>query len=139
MRVRDRVQLGVWTWLEVMAAHRDVVAAAVRSAWLPAHAIVGIKTLKKLCDVIWVEAGDTATDYNRYTKRGLLALVFASTLIYWLQDRSKNYADTRVFLSARIDNALQVGRAASQFKNLGKLAENAKEFSFIADLFRKTG
>jgi ubiquinone biosynthesis protein COQ9 len=131
MRVRDRVATGVWTWIEVMAPHREAVAAALRSGWQPMHTIVGIRAIKKLCDVIWIEAGDTATDYNRYTKRGLLALVFATTLIFWLQDRSKGYADTRAFLSARIDNAMQVGKATAQIKNLKTVIASAAKQSRI--------
>lgn len=43
MRVRDRVATAVWEWLNVMAPHRDAVAAAVRSSWQPAHAWLGAR------------------------------------------------------------------------------------------------
>ena len=33
-------------------------------------------------DEIWCSAGDTATDYNWYTKRSLLSAVYASTEVF---------------------------------------------------------
>lgn len=134
LRVRDRVSLGVRLWLKTMDPHRNALAAAIRSSWQPSHAITGARNLAKICDVIWTEAGDTATDYNRYTKRILLGAVFTSTLIFWLQDRSKHYEKTAEFLNARIENAMQIGRAASNIKNLPKLFEKAKDFSKLAEI-----
>lgn len=133
MRVRDRVKLGVQLWLEIMAPHREALRAAMQSAWQPGRAIGGIKNMAKLCDVIWYEAGDHSTDFNYYTKRGLLALVFGSTVIYWLQDESDNFERTQEFLDARIDNAMQLGKITGSLKNLGSLMEKAKDLSSLAE------
>ena len=45
-------------------------------------------------DAIWYAAGDSATDFNFYTKRGLLAAVYGATMLYWLDDRSPDCTDT---------------------------------------------
>ena len=34
--------------------------------------------------MVWDEAGDTSEDYNRYSKRGLLAAVIPPVVMYWL-------------------------------------------------------
>ena len=134
MRVRDRVALGVRLWLEVMAPYKEAVSAAVRGSYLPGRAAMGIKNLARICDTIWYEAGDHSTDFNYYTKRGLLGLVFASTLLYWLQDESDGYERTYEFLDARIENAMQMGKATQNIKNIAKLAEKAKDLSSLSDL-----
>jgi len=134
MRVRDRVALGVRLWLEVMAPHREAVRVAVRGAWQPGRAALSIKALAKLCDKIWYEAGDNATDFNYYTKRILLAAVFGSTLMVWLQDASKDYEKTMEFLNARIENAMQIGKFSGNLKNIGQLITKAKGLSAVAEV-----
>jgi ubiquinone biosynthesis protein COQ9 len=59
-------------------------------------------------DAIWRGAGDTATDWNFYTKRGLLAAVYSATVLYWLQDESAGYEETWRFLDRRIADAMRV-------------------------------
>ena len=61
------------------------------------------------CDTIWRAAGDVSTDFNFYTKRGLLAGVVLSTTLYWLQDSSDGNQATSAFLDRRIQDVLIVG------------------------------
>ncbi|HCM84019.1 MAG TPA: COQ9 family protein [Rhodospirillaceae bacterium] len=96
-----------------------------------------MKNMAKLCDAIWYEAGDHSTDFNYYTKRGLLALVLGSTVVYWLQDESDDFERTEEFLEARIENAMQAGKIAGSVKNLGSLFEKAKDLSAIAEILPK--
>ncbi len=72
-------------------------------------------------DKIWEWAGDTATDYNRYTKRGLLSGVITATMLVWVHDKSEGYQKTSDFLDRRIDNVLVVGKLAG--KILGKATD----------------
>ena len=74
-------------------------------------------------DIIWEWAGDTATDYNRYTKRGLLVTVIGSTTFYWLTKSDASMEDVDQFLRARIENVLKVGQAASKLKDVKSFAE----------------
>ena len=65
--------------------------------------------------MIWTWAGDDATDYNRYTKRGLLSGVIGATMAYWLQqnDDATN-AKTFAFLNNRIENVVTIGQNTSK-------------------------
>ena len=47
-------------------------AAGAVAAGLPQNAALGPRLLYDTVDAIWYAAGDTATDFNFYTKRGLL-------------------------------------------------------------------
>ena len=76
-------------------------------------------------DAIWYAAGDTATDYNFYTKRGLLAAVYGTTLLYWLNDRSEGFADTRGFLDRRIAEVMQVPAATRRLRKLATALPSA--------------
>lgn len=137
LKVRERVTLGVRLWLEVMAPHREAVRAAMHSAWKPGRTALGIKNLARVCDTIWYEAGDNSTDFNYYTKRLLLGGVFASTLIFWLQDNSAGFESTWKFLDARINTALNIGKFAGNFKSAPQLIEKAKNLFSITDILQK--
>src|SRR3546814_16617611 len=63
---------------------------------------------------MWYAAGDTATDWNFYSKRALLAAVYSSTLLYWLNDRSEGFVDTWGFLDRRIGDVMRIPRATAR-------------------------
>lgn len=111
LRVRERVAAGVATRLELMAPHREAVRRALTVLALPLNAPAGVRCLYDTVDLIWRAAGDTATDWNFYTKRTLLAGVYSSTVLYWLDDKSEDFSDTRAFLERRIDDAMRLPRA----------------------------
>ena len=109
LKTHQRVAMGVWARLEAMGRWRD--AAAKATAWLatPRRAATAARLTYRTCDAIWRAAGDTSTDFNFYTKRGLLGGVVLSTTLYWLQDSSEGHQATSAFLDRRIQDVLQVG------------------------------
>ncbi len=109
MKVRERIATAVRTRLELLTLHREAVRRGVVFLALPRHAALGLKCLYRTVDAIWYAAGDTATDYNFYSKRILLAGVYSATLLFWLNDSSDEFAATWAFLDRRIAEVLKVG------------------------------
>jgi ubiquinone biosynthesis protein COQ9 len=109
MKTHQRVAMGVWARLQALGRWRD--AARKATAWLatPAHAPLASKLTYRTCDAIWRAAGDSATDFNFYTKRALLGGVVLSTTLYWLRDSSEGAQSTSAFLDRRIDDVLKAG------------------------------
>lgn len=114
MKVRERVALAVRLRLEQAAAHREALRRALGQLALPLNADRGPALLWRTVDAIWYAAGDTATDFNYYTKRALLAGVYGATVLYWLEDRSEGFADTWRFLDRRIADVMRVPRALGE-------------------------
>ena len=56
---------------------------------------------------IWRTAGDTATDFNHYSKRAILVGVYGSTTLVFLDDQGDDLAATRAFLGRRIDDVMR--------------------------------
>lgn len=108
MKIRERIATGVRLHLERWTPHREAIRAALSLSPLPPFAGDSLRGWYKTVDAIWRAAGDTSTDYNFYTKRGLLAGVYASTLLYWLNDRSEGCAETWKFLDRRIQNVMEI-------------------------------
>ena len=109
MRVRDRIHAAVRTRLELLAPHKEAVRRGLSCLALPIHAPLASRCLYRTVDAMWHAAGDTSTDYNFYTKRLLLSGVYSSTLLFWLNDRSEDQAETWAFLERRIGDALRLG------------------------------
>lgn len=108
MKIRERIATGVRLHLERWTPYREAIRAALSLSPLPPFAGDSLRGWYKTVDAIWRAAGDKSTDYNFYTKRGLLAGVYASTLLYWLNDRSEGCAETWKFLDRRIQNVMEI-------------------------------
>lgn len=123
MRVRMRIIAGVRVRLEQTLPHREAVRRALSVLAMPLNAPLGMRCVSRTVDAIWRAAGDASTDYNWYTKRGLLAGVYTATVLYWLNDKSEGTADTFQFLERRIDTVMRIGgaigRAGKSFANIG--------------------
>ncbi|WP_374298103.1 COQ9 family protein, partial [Sphingomonas sp.] len=103
---------------------------------MPLNAALALKLLYRTVDAIWYAAGDNATDFNFYTKRGLLAGVYSATLLYWLNDRSQDCADTWAFLDRRIEEVMQVPKLLGR---LGSLTERLPNPFRVAQRMRPGG
>ena len=121
MKVREKVSAGVRLRLEILEPHQEAERRAMAYLALPNNAPLGLRCLYRTVDAIWYAAGDRATDYNFYTKRLLLAGVYGSTLLFWLNDRSEDHAETWAFLERRITEVLKVGGRLG--KTVGKLLD----------------
>src|SRR6185312_15228448 len=73
-------------------------------------------------DGIWYAAGDTATDFSFYTKRAILAGIYSAALLYWLDDRSEDFSETRAFIDRRLGDLKRFGEARQRIEDaLGRL------------------
>lgn len=124
LRVRDKIAFLVEARLDVLEPHKEAVRRSLAVLAAPSNAGLASRLLYSAVDAMWRAAGDTSTDYNFYTKRALLAGVYASTQLYWLNDRSHDHADSRAFLARRIGEVLTVGRRmGGVIDKIGKVGE----------------
>lgn len=107
MKIRERITALVATRLEIMAADREGLRRAQAIMAMPQNLPRSSRIGWRSADRMWRLAGDTATDFNHYTKRATLSAVYLSTLSVFVNDESEDFADTRAFLDRRIDNVMQ--------------------------------
>lgn len=107
MKVRDRIAKMIWFRLETAGSAREAVRSALAILALPQNVPLGVRTGWRSADLMWRLAGDTATDYNHYTKRLTLSAVYAATLLAWLDDASEGWADTAAFLDRRLGDVMR--------------------------------
>lgn len=114
MRIRDRITHCVRRRIEIVGADREAVRRGATLFALPQNAPEGLRAMWQTADVIWTACGDTATDYNWYTKRLILSGVMSSTVLYWLGDQDPLFHPTWEFLDRRIEGVMQFEKAKSQ-------------------------
>jgi ubiquinone biosynthesis protein COQ9 len=124
MRVRDRIAACVRTRLAVLAPHREAVRASLAILALPQNTPQAARLLYATVDAMWYASGDTATDFNFYTKRALLAGVYAATTLYWLDDRSLDFAETHAFLDRRLADVMAIPKVTARLRSLTSYLPN---------------
>ena len=107
MKIRERITEAVWQRLLVDAENIEAARRAAGYLSVPGRQKLAADLLFKTAHHMWRWAGDTATDYNYYSKRLILSGVIASTRLYWFDDDSADFTKTRAFLERRIENVMQ--------------------------------
>lgn len=122
MKVRDRIRTALITRLE--QGDREVTRRALSLLAQPQHAALSARLLWQAADAMWRAAGDTATDYNHYTKRAILSAIYSATLLHWTQDDSEDFAATRAFIDRRIDGVMRFEKAKARVTGLAARLPN---------------
>lgn len=115
MKIRARITALVEARLAIVAPDRESLRRARAILALPQNVARATRLGWRSVDVMWRMAGDSATDYNHYTKRTILLGVYAATMTVFLDDDSEGYAETRAFLARRIDGIMRFEKTKAAF------------------------
>jgi ubiquinone biosynthesis protein COQ9 len=107
---------------------KEALRRALAVLAMPQNAATGVKLGWRAADVMWRAAGDTATDYNHYTKRAILGSVYAATLAVFMNDDSDGHADTSAFLSRRIEGIMRFEKAKAKFTERAEMMPSLSRF-----------
>lgn len=113
--VRERIRRLVMARLDAVAGREEALTRALAVMALPRNMAASARLGWRSADKMWRLAGDTATDYNYYTKRAILAGIYAATLQVFARDKSEDKAETRAFLDRRIEGIMRFEKAKRQF------------------------
>ena len=114
--VRERIGTAIRVRLQQNDVHKEAVRKMLSYLAFPGRAALAGRCAYETVDTMWRIAGDTSTDFNFYTKRGLLLGVYGSTVLYWLSDLSEDQKDTWDFLERRIADVMTIPKIQSAIK-----------------------
>ena len=115
MKIRARITALIEARLDSLAPHREALRRAIAILAMPQNVSTTARLGWRSVDAMWRAAGDTATDYNHYTKRAMLLAVYGATITVFLDDESDGQSDTRAFLARRIDGIMRFEKAKAGF------------------------
>lgn len=132
-KAREKIAFGLRARLDFTAPHKEAVRRATTVLAMPLNAPTGLRLLYRTVDALWYAAGDTATDFNHYTKRAILAAICSATFVFWFSDRSIDHAATLAFLDRRL---AEHGRLHGSIERLKSRLENLPSPFLFAERFR---
>jgi ubiquinone biosynthesis protein COQ9 len=114
MKIRHRITALVEARLAILFPHREALRRAQALLAAPLNGPRALQLGWRAADAMWRAAGDTATDYNHYSKRAILGSVYAATLMVFVNDESEDWAETRAFLGRRIEGIMRFEKVKAQ-------------------------
>lgn len=117
--IRERIRRLVMARLDAVAGREEALSRALAIMAMPRNVLAATRLGWHSADAMWRLAGDTATDYNHYTKRAILGAIYAATLKVFASDTSEDAvgpkAETRAFLDRRIEGIMRFEKAKAQW------------------------
>ena len=107
LKIRDRIRTLLLFRLDAIAGMEEPLRRALAIQAMPQNLARTLRIGWNSADLMWRLAGDTATDYNHYSKRAILAGIYAATLTVFVEDESAGKAETRAFLDRRIEGVMR--------------------------------
>jgi len=117
MKIRHRITALVEARLELVGMDIEALRRALAVLALPQNLARAAKLNWRAADAMWRAAGDTASDFNHYSKRAMLGGVYAATIVAMMADESEDRADTRAFLSRRIEGIMRFEKFKARFSH----------------------
>lgn len=103
MKIRQRIAAAMSARMEAGAQDLEATKKCAAFLALPQNADLGLSLAWETSDLLWRWAGDTATDWNHYSKRTILSGILIPALtMRWFQGRDE--ADA--FVARRIENVM---------------------------------
>ena len=112
--VRERIARLVLARLDAIAGREEALRRALAIMAMPQNLVRAARLGWHSADAMWRLAGDTASDFNHYTKRATLAGIYAATLAVFADDTSEGKAQTRAFLDRRIAGIMRFEKAKAR-------------------------
>jgi len=122
LKVGEFIEKALTTRLLMIGDYIETWPQAVAIKFRPENVPPCSKNVLYLLDDIWFYAGDRSTDFNWYTKRGLLCYVYKTSEFYMIQDGSPDFEETFDFMRRRLADVQVIGKTA---RNVSQTAESS--------------
>ncbi|HEX8402397.1 MAG TPA: COQ9 family protein [Allosphingosinicella sp.] len=116
LKIRERIRDLVLFRIETFNPRKEALRRALAILAHPQNALAGARLAWRSADRMWRIAGDRATDFNHYSKRGILSALYTSTMLVFIDDDGEDLAATRGFLDRRIDDVMKIEKLKASWR-----------------------
>lgn len=117
LKVHEKIQYLLSLKFKTMHPHRNAIQKGLYLFKNPSAVQKSLGLLSKTVSKMWYEAGDQSTDFNYYTKRAILFLVYMRVFMIWIKPSTSLEEIDGIIQRALLD--------AYQFSQLKKRAQGA--------------
>ena len=100
LRVHERVRELIKIRLDIILIEKKLFSKTFFHLSTPNNYKFTSKNLYKVVDQIWYLAGDTSTDFNYYSKRLILASVYTSVMVHFINNN--DFSETIKILNKQL-------------------------------------
>ena len=137
-RIPEKIKKLILMRLNFCLPYKEAIRTSLSITVLPKNTKQSIEILYATCNHIWRLAGDKSTDFSFYTKRLSLGSIYASTLLFWLNDTSSEQEETEYFLNRRLADISMISKLKkplSIFPNISKNINLSKNNLGVKSIF----
>ena len=116
LRTRDRIEAAISARIEIAAINKESVKRSIALLTTPFYFSDGTKALWNSADKIWISIGDKSNDLNWYSKRLILSSIYSAVMIFWIEDNSEHFLETKDFIKRRITDVMAIERVKANLK-----------------------
>lgn len=128
MRVPARIRALLLGRLDIMSPSREAVRRALAILAMPQNLPRAARLGWRSADLMWRIAGDTATDFNHYSKRAILSSIYAATLLVWIDDESEGRTLTAAFIDRRLADVGRFERVKAEWRGSAERRPSLSRF-----------
>jgi len=133
LKTHERIRELCILRLNIMTKEKDLISKTFLHLLLPNNYKFSSKNLYRTVDQIWFLAGDNSTDFNFYSKRVILASIYTSIMIHFINN--DNMEETLFLLNKLLRRVSKIPKIKSNIsdftKILPQLLELGKKFNFV--------
>ena len=127
LKTHERIREIILTKILTNQKDKNLIKKTYMTLLMPSNYKLSINSLYKSVDQIWYIAGDNSTDFNFYTKRGLLAGIYISTILFWING-DKNIDEVESFLNNQLSKVSKIPKFKRKLKSLSILTPDILNF-----------
>ena len=133
LKIHERIRELCILRLNIMAKEKDLISKTFLHLLLPNNYKFSSKNLYRTVDQIWFLAGDNSTDFNFYSKRIILASIYTSTMIHFINN--DNMDGTIFLLNKLLRKVSKIPKIKSNINSFTKIIPQifqlGKKFNFV--------
>jgi len=119
LRIHERIREIFILRLKIMSKEKKLISKTFFYLLLPQNYKLALKNLYKTVDQMWFLARDNSTNFNYYSKRAILASIYTSVMIHFVNN--DNMDKTIILLNKQLNRVSNIPKIKSRINEITKI------------------
>ena len=135
LRVHERIKELIIIRLRLFLKEKKLINKTFLYLLIPTNYKLASKNLYKTVDQMWFIAGDNSSDFNFYSKRAILASIYTTVMIHFVNN--ENIDKTILFLSKQLKRVAQIPKIKNRANDFFNLIPQILKWKKNSSFFRR--